>query len=118
MHLNELVEKQIRADKNRGFLTDLHTNAERYEQLSKDLLGLLGEIGEFANVVKKVGLKLDHSKYDGPSLSEATSHLREELADSLIYIMRLSFILNADLEREVLNKMNINDARYRSLDAK
>ena len=118
MQLNELIEKQVRADQKRRLLGDLHTDLQRQEQLSKDLLGLLGEIGEFANIVKKVGLKLGHEEYEGPSFSEAAPHLREELADVQIYVMRLSFILDVDLEREVLNKMAKNDKRYRSLDAK
>ena len=117
MQLRELIEKQVTADRKRGLPVDFETDLKRHEQLSKDLVGLLGEIGEFANVVKKVGLKMTHSAYDGPSLSEANADLREELADALIYIMRLSVILDADLEREVLEKMALNDDRYRHLDS-
>jgi NTP pyrophosphatase (non-canonical NTP hydrolase) len=116
MHLSVIIEKQIAADRRRGFPVDFETDAERHAQLSKDLVGLLGEIGEFANLVKKIGLRLDLPKYIGPSLDEASDALREELADATIYIMRLATILKADLEHDILTKMAYNDKRYSSLE--
>jgi NTP pyrophosphatase (non-canonical NTP hydrolase) len=50
-------------------------------------------------------------------LDEARGWLREELADAVIYIMRLSAILGADLEQDILDKMAQNDARYRPLES-
>ena len=115
MQLSELVNKQVAADRKRGLLTDPETDLKRHDRLTKDLVGLIGEIGEFANIVKKVGLKLEHPKYDGPSLYEAGPQLQEELADTLIYILRISAILRSDLEYDVLQKMAVNDARYSHL---
>lgn len=116
MELKILVERQISADRRRGFPVEFATNEDRHAQLAKDLVGLLGEIGEFANLVKKASLKLDHPSYDGPSLDEASGRLREELADALIYIIRLSAIIGGDLEQDVLATMAHNDNRYRSLE--
>ena len=115
MQLSELIHKQVAADRKRGLFSDLDSDLNRHDQLSKDLVGLIGEIGEFANVLKKVGLKLEHPKYEGPTLREARAQLREELADSLIYLLRLSAILDSDLENDVLQKMEVNDARYSHL---
>lgn len=117
MELSALTERQITADRRRGFPVDFVTDGERHEQLSKDLIGLVGEIGEFANLLKKVGLGLEHASYKGPTLTEANAELREELADALIYLMRLSTILEGDLEQDVLRKMDHNDVRYRGLEA-
>jgi NTP pyrophosphatase (non-canonical NTP hydrolase) len=117
MQLKEIVAMQLAADRRRGFPVEFDTDAERHAQISKDLIGLLGEIGEFANLVKKVGLRLDLQGYSGPSLNEASGELCEELADATIYIMRLSAIMGADLEQEVLAKMARNDIRYRSLES-
>lgn len=117
MELRDLVEKQTAADRQRGLFKDVQTDIERYEQLTKDLVGLFGEIGEFANITKKVGLRLEHPTYDGPSLNEAGPQLQEELADTLIYVLRLSAILGSDLESDVLQKMEMNDARYGHLGA-
>ena len=116
MDLSTLTSKQITADKRRGFHVDFATDAERVGQLEKDLIGLFGEVGEFANVLKKVRLKITQSAYSGPSLSEATAGLREELADALIYLMRLSVILGGDLESDLISKMQKNDQRYSQLE--
>jgi NTP pyrophosphatase (non-canonical NTP hydrolase) len=117
VELSALIRQQIEADSRRGFLVDFATDAERHDQLVRDLVGLFGEVGEFANLLKKVGLRLSHEGYKGPTLTEASSHLREELADAVIYIFRLSAILNGDLEQDLREKMRVNDNRYRALES-
>jgi NTP pyrophosphatase (non-canonical NTP hydrolase) len=116
MELSALVGNQISADRRRGFQVDFDSDAERVAQLEKDLIGLLGEVGEFANVLKKVRLAITHAGYEGPSLGEATPGLREELADALIYLMRLSVILGGNLETDTVDKMKVNDSRYGPLE--
>lgn len=116
MSLSKLTQRQIAADRRRGFAVDFEDDTDRLTQLEKDLIGLLGEVGEFANLLKKVRLKTTHANYDGPSLVAASVSLREELADATIYILRLSAILNTDLESDIVNKMKINDERYQNLE--
>ena len=116
MELSELIARQIAADERRGFSVRLQSEAERHDQLARDLVGLLGEIGEFANQLKKVGLGLKHPRYEGPRLEDAAPHLREELADTAIYLFRLSTILGGNLEQDILSKMDVNDERYRNLE--
>lgn len=116
MELTELIRKQIDADSRRGFPVKFATETERHDQLARDLVGLIGEVGEFANVLKKVGLALNTKGYVGPSLESASAHLGEELADAAIYLFRLSVILGSDLERDLLRKMAVNDERYHDLE--
>lgn len=116
MNFSALVERQISADRRRGFHVDFDNDPERVAQLEKDVIGLLGEVGEFANILKKVRLAVTYANYDGPSLKEALPRLREELADSLIYLMRLSVILGSELENDLISKMRMNDSRYESLE--
>jgi NTP pyrophosphatase (non-canonical NTP hydrolase) len=116
MNLQLLIKKQIDADQRRGFPVTFDTDAERNDQLMRDLVGLVGEVGEFADLLKKVGLVFSTPGYNGPSLTEATPQLRSELADVAIYLFRLSTILGGDLEQDLLKKMKINDDRYRYLD--
>lgn len=116
MDLSTLVERQITADRRRGFQVDFDSDPERVAQLERDLVGLLGEIGEFANILKKVRLAIAHAGYDGPSLGESAPSLREELADALIYLMRLSVVLGGDLEADLVGKMSVNDGRYGPLE--
>jgi NTP pyrophosphatase (non-canonical NTP hydrolase) len=116
MDLSALVESQISADRRRGFQVEFDNNAERVAQLERDLVGLMGEVGEFANVLKKVRLAIAHTGYKGPSLEEVAPSLREELADALIYLMRLSVVLGGDLETDLIQKMRVNDDRYGPLE--
>ena len=116
MDLSEIVQRQIEADEKRGFSVKFSSDSMREEQLTRDTVGLIGEVGEFANLLKKVGLALNTTGYVGPSLSEASHDLREELADATIYIMRLSTILDGNLEQDILEKMKKNDDRYSILE--
>lgn len=116
MELTALIESQVSADRRRGFRVDFDSNAERVAQLEQDLIGLVGEVGEFANILKKVRLASEHADYSGPSLESAAPTLREELADALIYLIRLSVVLQGDLESDLLQKMKANEGRYSPLE--
>jgi NTP pyrophosphatase (non-canonical NTP hydrolase) len=117
MDLSSLVTLQIDADRRRNFPTSFATDELRYAQLASDLVGLYGEVGEFSNIAKKIGLRLGHPGYDGPTFAEANADLREELADAFIYLIRIATIIGADLEKDVLEKMAANDDRYRRLES-
>ncbi|RKH37995.1 hypothetical protein [Corallococcus sicarius] len=116
MDFSKIIESQIIADRRRGFQVDFDSDAERVTQLEMDLVGLVGEIGEFANVLKKVRLAIAHAGYKGPSLGDVAPGLREELADAIIYLIRLSAVLGGNLESDLINKMRVNDARYGPLE--
>lgn len=116
MDFTDLINRQINADQRRGFRAKFHTEEDAITQLEKDIVGLVGEVGEFANLLKKIHLKLTNENYDGPTLQEAKLELGEELADSLIYLISLATIAGLNLETELTRKMKINDARYKSLE--
>lgn len=116
MDIATLMEIQITNDKRRGFPVHFDSDRERVTQLTKDLVGLFGEIGELANLVKKIDIKLDRPMYDGPSLAESRNHLREEVIDTFLYLMRIAAILETDLEAELLKKIHINEQRYKPLE--
>ncbi|MBP1861638.1 nucleoside triphosphate pyrophosphohydrolase family protein [Rhizobium herbae] len=116
MQLSEIIERQIAADSRRGFPTSFESDSDRHDQLMRDLVGLVGEVGEFADLLKKVGLVFSNPDYKGPSLADAEPQLRSELADVAIYLFRLSVILKGDLENDILKKMKTNDLRYQYLE--
>jgi len=116
MDLSKLIGQQIERDRRRGFLVDFDDDTAREEQLMRDLVGLFGEVGEFSNLLKKVTLARTTSGYAGPTLAEASPHLREELADAAIYIFRIATILGGDLEADIIEKIERNDERYRNLE--
>ena len=113
--LASLGRRQIDADRAHGFPIDLPDDECRRNQLFKDLVGLMGEIGEFANLLKKVELAATQPGYEGPSLAAADAELRMELADAQIYMLRLAHLLRVDLAKAVAKKMQINDERYAHL---
>ncbi|WP_105383286.1 hypothetical protein [Neorhizobium alkalisoli] len=116
MQLSELIKSQIDADERRGFPVKFAGDIERHDQLMRDLVGLISEVGEFADGLKKVGLAVSTPGYKGPSLDDATPQLRSELADVSIYVFRLISVLNGDLENEIVRKMKINRERYQYLE--
>lgn len=116
MDLSKIVARQLAADIKRGFSEELQTDAERLAQLTRDTVGLVGEVGEFANLLKKVDLALRVDDYEGASIDTASAELREELVDAMIYIFRLSIALGGDIENDLLKKMAKNDERYRHLE--
>ena len=116
MKFAEICKMQILDDEKRGFPVNFSSDRETHAQLIKDLVGLFGEVGEFSDLAKKVGLKLDQPRYDGPTLAESRVRLGKELGDILIYTIRLAAILDVDLENIVLETIRNNKDRYAYLD--
>jgi NTP pyrophosphatase (non-canonical NTP hydrolase) len=115
MELNQIVNLQIEMDEQHGFPVKFESDTEKYSQLTKDLVGLFGEVGEFSNVLKKINIKIDHPDQYELSLSAAEAALTEELVDSLIYIIRIGAILGIDLQMALMDKMKKNSVRYERL---
>lgn len=115
MNLNELKKLQSELDNKAGFPVKFSNSKDKYDQITKDLVGLFGEIGEFSNIVKKMNIKNEkHEKYElDTALAEEL--LGEELTDCFIYILRLSEILEIDLEDSFLKKLKRNNERYAKL---
>ena len=115
MQLSELIELQRELDERHGFETSFLDPAQKYAQLTKDIVGLFGEVGEFANLVKKMNLKLDRPAEYELEVGQVEADMTEELADVLIYLMRISSILDVDLEAATLKKIQSNVVRYAAL---
>jgi NTP pyrophosphatase (non-canonical NTP hydrolase) len=69
-------------------------------------VALTGEVGEFANVSKKIA-RGDFT------LDEGRSKLAPELADILIYLLKLADQLGIDLEQEFQSKLRVNEERFK-----
>lgn len=112
MDISALQKLQIDMDEKHGFSIGYKNDKEKFELVTKELVGLFGEIGEFSNLVKKLNLKMEHINDYELDIDAAKLGLAEELADSFIYMLRLAKIIEVDLERSVLDKMDINKKRY------
>ena len=95
---------------------------EKFHTLKNLVLALVGEVGELAELIqwkndseikqefeKSPELRLIDSILETDSLS---NRIEEELADVLIYILRISTVTNIDLIKAVKSKMELNAARY------
>jgi NTP pyrophosphatase (non-canonical NTP hydrolase) len=108
--LKEICQKQKKFDKQtsikgKSFYTDIDaTNIQELEHL---IVCLVGELGEFSNLTKKIvrGDKL---------LKDEKANLDEELIDTFIYLIKIANQLDVDLEKGFLNKLAKNQMRFGS----
>jgi len=113
MELKDIVKFQIEFSK-KYFKKD-HTKPKEFAEFLKKLqfgtIALCGEVGEFANVVKKVLRENDAGKEVS---GERIKNLNEELVDVFSYTMILSATLGIDLEKEYFKKMEKNKERFKN----
>lgn len=70
------------------------------------LISLTGELGETSNIVKKI-IRGDFT------LDEKRADISEEIVDMFIYLIKLSYQLDIDLEATYLDKMEKNRERFK-----
>ncbi|MCI0564131.1 MAG: hypothetical protein MN733_37125 [Nitrososphaera sp.] len=108
MELSQILKMQ--GDFDAAHCSKQHWNApitkDNVELLEHLLLCLIGEIGECANVAKKV-VRGD-IEYD-----DARPQLASELADSFIYLVKICNQANIDLEHEFLQRIDYNRRRFK-----
>jgi NTP pyrophosphatase (non-canonical NTP hydrolase) len=77
-------------------------------QTPKSLVqALAGEVGELSEVFQWL-TEQESSRLN----ARDRRHAEEEIADILIYILRLADVLDIDLERVVEAKLSLNETRY------
>lgn len=106
--INELIEIQKEFDKKHGikFNWSEKITDNNLELLGFLLISLVGEFGETANIIKKV-LRGDKK------LNEVKEELSEEVIDILIYVLKLTYQLDIDIEKVYKEKMKKNNERFK-----
>jgi len=112
MNFQELMDLCKNLDEKHGFPVVFEDQKLKYNQVTKDLVGLFGEIGEFSNIIKKINLKIEKNDGYVLDLPAAEHDLKEEIADSMIYLIRIANILEVDLPEEINKKIEKNKIRY------
>lgn len=109
MNLNDLTEIQQRFDRSRAtnFAWSQPVTADDHSALLHNTIGLAGEVGELANLVKKF------DRGDFP-FAKLISELPGELADILIYVIKISYQSGINLEAAMLEKLEENEIRFPS----
>lgn len=80
--------------------------ADNFEELEHLTVCLAGEVGEFANIVKKIR----RGDFD---FEEGKKNFEGELADVFIYLIKLASQLDIDLEEAFLKKREQNINRFK-----
>ena len=107
MELATLIQQQTDFDQAHGvtkpfFVPISSSNLSELEHL---VVCMVGEVGEFANELKKI-VRGD------ASYEERKSALAEELADTFIYLIKIAAQTGIDLESEYLKKLEKNRRRF------
>ncbi|QTC40722.1 hypothetical protein I7V34_16395 [Bacillus sp. V3] len=120
MDISKIVALQKEFDENHGWPHNSSSTSQKIEFINKDIIGLVGEIGEFSNLIKKLNL-LNH-RYSDKELNEKFQDfhedLQEEIIDAFIYLIRISSHLNMDINKEYIRKYNINKVRFKKYENK
>jgi NTP pyrophosphatase (non-canonical NTP hydrolase) len=82
---------------------------EQFHSPKNLAMALSGEVGELSEIFQ--WLSEEQSKKENIS-DEDLAKAREEVADILLYIIRLSDKLDIDLEQAILDKLKINEEKY------
>lgn len=105
--LKDLLDKQrafdLQHSGNIPFFVEI--NEDNLHELEHLVVCLLGELGEFSNILKKV-------RRGDFSLATAKDKLDEELVDVFIYLLKIAVQFNVDLELGYEKKMENNASRF------
>lgn len=108
MTLEELtkLQKGFDSEHKGNFRWSSDITDENLELLEFLMVSLTGEVGEMANIVKKI-VRGDFS------LESKKNELQGEIADIFIYLLKISYQLGIDLEKSYLQKLEINRSRFK-----
>ena len=109
MTIQELMRLQREFDHSHEseFRWDGSITQENLDMLEFLLIALMGELGETSNIVKKI-VRGDFT------LDEKKSNLSEEIVDMFIYLIKLAYQLDIDLEQVYTEKMTKNHDRFKN----
>lgn len=109
--LKAIFEFQAKFDRRRGWDWSKPKDEEtRMRYLQHGTIALAGEVGEFANTLKKA---MRHYESTG-ELPDAETYqsLEEEIVDVFIYVVKISIALGLDLAEGYYDKMKVNDKKF------
>ena len=107
MTLEELIRYQEEFDSRHegNFRWNSKVTDENIDLLEFLTVSLTGEVGEIANIVKKIA-RGDFL------LEEKKAELEEEMADVFAYLLKMAYQTDIDLETAYLAKMKKNQERF------
>ncbi len=104
MHIEDLIKAQDEFDSKHdsNFIWNKKIDKDTMNVLEFIVLGLAGEVGELANLTKKI-IRGDYT------FDEKLPELKEEATDVLIYLLKLINQMDINSEEEYFKKINKNE---------
>lgn len=116
MDLQTLLNMQRDFDQRHGWSLDTVPPHRRLDVFEQEIIGLMGEVGELANLVKKARLDVDRFATASEAFEQITLGMREELVDIFIYLLRLFQLTETDIATEYGKKLKINIGRFKKFE--
>ncbi len=117
MELKDLSKLQMKFDlEHFPEFWNIQKDEDFLNSLNHMTIVMAGEVGEFANIVKKI-----HRKFynlDKKIDKNLLENLKEELTDIFIYVLITSNLLKMDLEEEYLKKLALNKEKFKEFSTK
>lgn len=86
----------------------LERDWDRFHTPRNLILALTGEVGELAEIFQW----RSDAESDAIMASDKAEHVRQEVADVFLYLMRLAMVLGIDLDSAVRDKIALNARKY------
>lgn len=118
MEMADLVNLQKQFDKRHGWDASDADETTTIDFIARDIVGLVGEIGEFANLIKKLQLLERYPQQMSDEFRQCRKDLSMELVDSFIYVLRLAELLDIDLEETYLEKLSMNTEQFKQFETR
>jgi NTP pyrophosphatase (non-canonical NTP hydrolase) len=109
--LQTLLNMQREFDQQHGWSLDNVTPHRRLDVFEREIIGLIGEVGELANLVKKARLDVDRFVSATEAFNQITADMKEELVNIFIYLLRLFQLTETDIAAEYEKKVNYHRQR-------
>lgn len=81
---------------------------DRFHNPRNLILALTGEVGELAEIFQW----LTDAQAEAVMQGDEAEHVRQEVADVLLYLMRLAMVLKIDVDAAVRDKIALNAKKY------
>jgi len=72
-------------------------------------MALTGEVGELVEIFQ---WRTEEESWQLASMPETAEHVRQELADVALYLVRLASVLGVDLDAAIRDKLVLNAQKY------
>lgn len=87
-------------------------NWQQFHSPKNLAMALTGEVGELVEIFQ---WRSEEESWQVAQAPETAEHVRQELADVALYLIRLASVLKVDLNAAIQDKLVINEKKYPAL---